>query len=63
MGVKKLKRLVLLVGVAVTFTAAAAVVESVTETFVAFMRPDGTVVHGRLVDLQPKTNATLRVLE
>jgi len=58
-----MKRLVLLIGVAVALTTAAAVVESVTETFVAFMRPDGTVVHGRLVDFQPKTNATLRVLE
>lgn len=58
-----MKRFVLLLVIAVTVTAAAAVIESVTETFVAFMRPDGTVVHGRLVDFQPKTNATLRVLE
>lgn len=58
-----MKRVVLLIVVVVAFTAAAAVVESVSEIFVAFMRPDGIVVHGRLVDYQPKTNTALRVLE
>lgn len=31
------------------------VIESVTETFVGFIRPDGTAVAGPLKDFQPST--------
>ena len=53
----------LLVGQVVAQTPEPATVESVTEVFVGFIRPDGTAVAGPLKDYQPSSPKRLAIYE